>query len=43
MQSVINYYTARGSTVNVCALDIVIDWSLIEHVSNVHVKLQWSQ
>jgi len=23
MQSVINYYTARGSTVNVCALDIV--------------------
>jgi len=23
MQSVVNYYTARGSTVNVCALDIV--------------------
>ena len=24
-------------------IDWLIDWSLIEHVSNVHVKLQWSQ
>ena len=31
MQSVINCYTARGSTVNVCALDIVKAFDKVNH------------
>ena len=32
MQSVINYYTARGSTVNVCVLDIVKAFDKVNHL-----------
>jgi len=31
MQSVINYYTAMESTVNVCALDIVKAFDKVNH------------